>query len=168
MCSTQIYGELELNHGTRFAVYLPAVESAVMMQIPEDLDTLTGNNELILVVDDEASIREVTKLSLEAHNYRAITASDGIDAFSLYAEYKQEVSVVILDLMMPSLDIATTIQTLQRMNPQIQIIAMSGLPPNPVLIAAHPNTIKAFLAKPFTSDDLLHTLHRVKNQLLVD
>jgi two-component system, cell cycle sensor histidine kinase and response regulator CckA len=151
----------ELNRGTRFLVYLPAVASAIMTQIPEDLNTLAGNNELILVVDDEAAIREVTKLSLEAHNYRVITASDGIDAFSVYAEYKHEVSIVMLDLMMPTLDIATIIQTLQRINPQVQIIAMSGLPLSPALSASNPNAIKAFLPKPFTSDDLLYALHQV-------
>jgi two-component system, cell cycle sensor histidine kinase and response regulator CckA len=100
-------------------------------------------------------------MSLEAHNYRVITACDGIDAFSLYAEHKQDVSVVILDLMMPLLDTSTIMLTLERMNPQIKVIAMSGLALNQSIAAANSTSIKAFLAKPFTIHELLKTLHQV-------
>jgi two-component system, cell cycle sensor histidine kinase and response regulator CckA len=55
------------------------------------------------VVDDEVSVREITKTSLEAYNYRSITASDGIEAIALYAERKAEIQFILLDLMMPSL-----------------------------------------------------------------
>ncbi len=151
----------EMNRGTRFTVYLPALESADTTQSSEDLANLAGNGELILVVDDEAAIREITQLSLTAHNYRAITASDGIDAFSIYAEHKQAVSVVMLDLMMPSLDTTTILRTLQRINPQIKIIAMSGLAPSQGIITDEANIVKAFLAKPFTVNELLQTLRRV-------
>ena len=56
-----------------------------------------------------------------------MTASDGIEAVALYAQYKDEISAVLLDMMMPSMDGATTIRTLQKMNPQVKIIAASGL-----------------------------------------
>ena len=115
----------------------------------------------ILVVDDEASIREITKASLEAHHYRAITASDGIEAFALYAQNQSEISLVLLDMMMPILDTSTIIQTLQRINPQVKIIAMSGLAPNEAIATSHPTSIQAFLAKPFTAYELLQTLHQL-------
>lgn len=62
------------------------------------MEELTGDGELILVVDDEATIREITKSSLEAYNYRVLTASDGVQAVKIYAQYKQEISVVLLDI----------------------------------------------------------------------
>ncbi len=151
----------ELNQGTNFTVYLPALADSAIVQPTESLDDFDGNGELILVVDDEAAIREIMKVSLEAHNYRVITACDGIDAFSVYAEHKAEVCLIILDLMMPTIDTTTIIMTLKRMNPQVQIIAMSGLAPNPAVIAADSTTIQAFLAKPFTANELLQTLHQV-------
>ncbi len=151
----------EPNKGTQFRVYLPALESFDAPQSPEKLAALVGNGELILVVDDEAAIREITKISLETHNYQVITASDGIDAFALYAEHKQAISVVILDLMMPLLDTSTIILTLKKMNPQIQIIAMSGLAPNQAITASDPTMIQAFLAKPFTTHELLQSLHQI-------
>jgi PAS domain S-box-containing protein len=154
----------EPNKGTHFRVYLPALEGFDAPQSPERLEALAGNGELILVVDDEASIREITKISLETHNYQVITASDGIDAFSLYAEHKQSISVVILDLMMPLLDTATIILTLKKMNPQVQIIAMSGLAPNQAITASDPTMIQAFLAKPFTTHELLQSLHQIINK----
>jgi PAS domain S-box-containing protein len=151
----------EPNKGTHFRVYLPALEGFDAPQSPEKLEALAGNGELILVVDDEAAIREITKISLETHNYQVITASDGIDAFSLYAEHKQAISVVILDLMMPLLNTSTIILTLKKMNPQVQIIAMSGLAPNQAITASDPTMIQAFLAKPFTTHELLQSLHQI-------
>jgi two-component system, cell cycle sensor histidine kinase and response regulator CckA len=160
----------ELNAGTRFAVYIPALEESDTLQLSEHLEALAGNGELILVVDDEASIREITKTSLEAHHYRAMTASDGIEAFALYAEHKQEISIVLLDLMMPMLDTATIIHTLQRLNPQVQIVTMSGLTPNEAVLGSavatsDPTAIQVFLAKPFTTYELLQALHQVKAKL---
>jgi PAS domain S-box-containing protein len=154
----------ERNKGSHFRVYLPAVESLDAPQSPENLEALAGNGELILVVDDEAAIREITKISLETHNYRVITANDGIDAFSLYAVHKQAISVVILDLMMPLLDTSTIILTLKKMNPQVQIIAMSGLAPNQTITASDPTIIQDFLAKPFTTHELLRSLHQIINK----
>jgi PAS domain S-box-containing protein len=159
-----VYSELDV--GTRFTVYFPALESAHGIQASESLEALAGNGELILVVDDEAAIREITKTSLEAHQYRAITASDGIEAFALYAQKHQEISIVLLDMMMPILDTPTIIRTLQKLNPQVQIIAMSGLTCNDAVfgsaVAADPTAIQAFLAKPFTAYELLQTLAQVK------
>jgi PAS domain S-box-containing protein len=148
------------NNGTRFTVYLPALELLPPMEVSDNLETLEGNNALILVVDDESSIREITKASLEAHHYRSMTASDGIDAFVLYAQHHSEISVVLLDLMMPTLDTTTIVQTLQKMNPHVKIIAMSGLTPLEP-IASGSTAIQGFLAKPFTVYELLRILKEV-------
>jgi PAS domain S-box-containing protein len=149
----------EMGAGSRFKVYLPAAESEVSLPSAAAASNLMGDGELILTVDDEASIREITKISLEAFNYRVVTAKDGIDALALFAEHHQDIHFVLLDLMMPSLDSATVIRTLQRIDPQVQIITMSGLATNELLTD---NNVKAFLAKPFTAQELLQTLHNLK------
>ncbi len=154
----------QLNNGSRFTVYLPALDGSSPMEPSENLDTLDGKGELILIVDDEASIREITKASLETHNYRAMTASDGIEAFVLYAQHGSEINMVLLDLMMPILDTTTIVRTLQKMNPNVQIIAMSGLAPNEA-IASDSTSIQGFLAKPFTVYELLKLLNQVKTKL---
>ncbi|MEA5565231.1 response regulator [Anabaena sp. UHCC 0399] len=152
----------EAGKGSQFTVYLPAQETKETLE-EADIALPPGNGELILVVDDEDSIRDITKTSLESHNYKAITASDGIEAISLYAEYQAEIFLVLTDMVMPLMDGLTTIRTLQRMNPQVKIIAVSGQSINDKLSTAHNMNIQAFLSKPYTANQLLQTISMVKN-----
>jgi PAS domain S-box-containing protein len=152
----------EVGTGSCFKVYLPAAESEVSPPSAPPSSNLMGDGELILTVDDEASIREITKISLEAFNYQVITAKDGIEALALFAKQHQDIRFVMLDLMMPSLDSATIIRTLQMIDPQVQIITMSGLASNESLVNHTSQNVKAFLAKPFTAQDLLQTLYNLK------
>jgi PAS domain S-box-containing protein len=154
----------QVGKGTQFHVYLPTGQtidadcpSAERHELP------MGHGELILVVDDEVSIRETTKLSLETYGYKVLVASDGIEAIALYRQHHQEISVVLLDMMMPSMDGATTIRILQKMNPHIKIIAVSGLVSNHKMLELVGNSVKTFLPKPYTSNELLKNL-----QLVID
>ena len=150
----------QVGKGSQFKVYFPAVEGNQTQQA-EDLELPKGHEELILVVDDELAIREITKISLETYNYKVLTASDGIEATTLYAQQKNNISVVLMDMMMPSMDGATTIRILQKMNQQIKIIAASGLVSSERVSVAMGTGVKAFLSKPYTSQELLKTLHSV-------
>ncbi len=150
----------EVGKGSTFRVYLPSSQ-VTELQAAVDAELPKGNGELILVVDDEVTICEIAKTTLESHNYRTLTASDGIEALALYAQYKDDISVVLIDLMMPLMDGSTTIITLQRINPQVQIVAMSGLMPNWTTAHNKSLSIKKFLPKPFTTQALLSTLQSV-------
>ncbi|WP_414620474.1 PAS domain S-box protein [Calothrix sp. CCY 0018] len=152
----------EIDEGTKFQVYLPVVHTDEIVQ-DEKVEIPQGKGELILLVDDEMSIRDITKTSLENHNYRVLTAYDGIEAIALYAQHKNEISAVLMDMMMPEMDGVTSIRTLQRMNPQVKIIAVSGLSTSDKVNAAMSNGAKLFLSKPYTSEDLLRKLHQVIN-----
>jgi PAS domain S-box-containing protein len=152
----------EVGKGTQFKVYLPATPTKETDCLPVgDRELPTGHGELILVVDDEDSIREVTKTLLEINAYKVLTASDGIEAIALYAQHKLEISVVLIDMMMPLMDGLTTIRTLQKMNPQVKIIAVSGLASNNQAHEMMGTNIKTFLSKPYTSDELLKSLQVV-------
>lgn len=153
----------KLGEGTEFSVFLPAVEASVAPQ--KKLPSLSnGNAEWILVVDDEAKILETTKISLETYNYHVLTASDGIEAISLCAQYKHKIAVALVDMMMPSMDGTTTIQTLQKIDPQLKVIAVSGFISNDKLREA--SGIKDFIAKPYTIQELLQTLQAVLKKSL--
>jgi PAS domain S-box-containing protein len=149
----------KVGKGTEFRVFLPAVE-AIAAPVVQDIELLKGNGELILVVDDEAKILETTKITLETYNYKVLTASDGVEAISIYAQYKDVVSVVLVDMMMPSMDGKITIKTLQRINPQVTIIAVSGSMLASNKLVELPG-IKTFISKPYTTKELLQTLHRM-------
>jgi two-component system, cell cycle sensor histidine kinase and response regulator CckA len=148
----------QVGRGTEFKVFLPAVEVA-KTPLGEEMELLKGNGELILVVDDESGILETTKISLETYNYRVLTASNGIEAIALYAQHEDEISLVLMDMMMPSMDGATAIKTLQKMNSQVKVVAVSGLNANDKLIKIP--GVKKFVPKPYTTKELLQTLHSI-------
>jgi two-component system, cell cycle sensor histidine kinase and response regulator CckA len=126
-----------------------------------------GNGELVLVVDDEVSVREIIKVSLEAYNYRVVTAKDGIEAISIYAEHPAEIEIVLLDLMMPSLDSDSTIHALQKINGDISIVVMSGISATDPIADTNDLHVQAFLAKPFTAQELLQTLFELQSHLSI-
>ncbi|RCJ23593.1 hybrid sensor histidine kinase/response regulator [Nostoc sp. ATCC 43529] len=150
----------ELRNGTSFKIYLPATGG---METPtlEDSVSQTGHGELILVVDDEAAIQEVTKSSLEAYNYKTLIAGDGIEAIALYAKNMDKISAVLIDIMLPSLDGLTAIRTLKKINPQVKIIASSGLMSDHKLSAVTDSGVNMFLSKPYTVKELLLSLQKV-------
>jgi PAS domain S-box-containing protein len=150
----------EVGKGSRFKVYFPATDTTITEVVPDPAPR-SGQGELILIVDDETAIQEITQATLETHGYQAMTANDGIEAIALYAEHKREIRLVLLDMMMPALDSSTTIRTLCKLNPQVQIIAMSGLTTNESITRTMADGVQAFLAKPFTAPELLNAIDRV-------
>jgi PAS domain S-box-containing protein len=150
----------EVGRGTSFKVYLPAVQETEV-QLTQELEPLIGKGELILVVDDEPGIQEITKTSLEAYNYKTLIAGDGIEAIALYAQNRHQISAVLMDMMLPSLDGITAIRTLQKIDPKVKIIATSGLMSSSKLAEASDAGAKVFLAKPYTVRELLLTLQKL-------
>jgi CheY-like chemotaxis protein len=120
-----------------------------------------GAGELVLVVDDEDAIRQITKGTLETFGYRVLVAADGTEAVALYAQNRDEVAVVLTDMMMPFMDGPATIRALQKLNPQVRIIAASGLAAadRNAEVAAH--GAELFLPKPYTAEKLLRAIAQV-------
>ena len=151
----------EPGKGASFNIYLPAVKSPATQQaLEQQRDLPLGHGELILIVDDEAPILEVARATLEAHGYRALTAGDGRQAVELYREKRQEVNAVLLDMMMPVMDGPATLQALKEINPDVRVIATSGLPASGKAEAVT-TSAQAFLPKPYTAENLLQLLGRI-------
>jgi PAS domain S-box-containing protein len=152
----------ELRKGTVFKTYLPAHTAPEVPSTEQgEPELLVGHGEGVLVVDDELSIREITKETLEAHGYSVITASDGTEALSLYVQRQNEIDVVITDLLMPYLDGATTVRALQKINPLVKVIVASGMASDEYNAKSPGSNVQAFLMKPYTAEKLLTTLSRV-------
>jgi PAS domain S-box-containing protein len=152
----------ELHKGSQFTLYLPAVDmpgaadaAALQTNLP------LGHGELVLVVDDEESIREITRGTLETFGYKVLTASDGTEALALYADKKNEIAVVLTDMVMPFMDGSATIRALQRMDPKVRIIAASGLGAGQRAGEGALEGVSVFLNKPYTAEKLLNTLAHV-------
>jgi nitrogen-specific signal transduction histidine kinase/CheY-like chemotaxis protein len=152
----------ETGTGALFKVYLPAIEGGVeVARLEEQAELPLGNGELILLVDDEEPIRRLTRDLLEAANYRVITASDGGEACSLYRENRDAISAALTDMMMPVMDGAATIKELRRLNPELPIIASSGVAETGKQELAHSLGAQRFLSKPYTAARLLQTLNEL-------
>ena len=150
----------ELGKGTRFKVYLPAAEEN-KPELVEHINISNGNGELVLVVDDEAAIREITKTSLECFGYNVILASDGMEAIAKYIQHQQQIKLVLLDMMMPNMDGLTTIQKLENIDPNVTVILMSGLASHEMSTSIPSPSVKKLLSKPYTANELLNAIHEV-------
>jgi PAS domain S-box-containing protein len=149
----------EVGRGTQFNIYLPAqagLRPAEAEAAPRD--TPVGDGELILVVDDEASIREMTRSALEAFGYRVLAAGDGAEAVNLYAQHSDEVQLVLTDMMMPVMDGLAMIRALQRINPRVAVIGSSGLAESGKADEARQLGVERILSKPYNAETLLKTV----------
>ncbi|MBV9999976.1 MAG: PAS domain S-box protein [Verrucomicrobia bacterium] len=153
----------EIGKGTTFSVYFPVEheQAAESDPVSELIDLSTANGELVLVVDDEVAIRESTRRVLQGAGYRVLLAGDGSEALALYVQHQSEIAVVVTDLMMPILDGIATMRALRRLNPQVRIIAVTGLATKTQTAAASEAGANDFLAKPYTARPLLLMLQRM-------
>jgi CheY-like chemotaxis protein len=152
----------EIGRGTTFKVLLPAdvnaqppQTAAVEYQLPR------GHGELVLVIDDEASVRAVSQQTLEAFGYRVILAANGVEALTVFAERRREIAVVLVDMVMPIMDGPTTILAMKCMEPHLRIIAASGLDLNGKAAQAIGAGVKYFLPKPYAAEALLKMLRSI-------
>jgi PAS domain S-box-containing protein len=114
-----------------------------------------GHGELILLVDDETSIRLITGRALEAHGYQVITACNGAEGLAKYSARRGDVALVITDMMMPVLSGAELIRSLMESDPLVKVIASSGVNMKGAEEEAARNGGKWFLRKPYTVARLL-------------
>jgi PAS domain S-box-containing protein len=156
----------EPGKGTTFRVYLPAMESVseTWREKSNATELPRGNGETILVVDDEASILAVTRQTLQAFGYHVLAAAEGADALAIYAQHRNEIAIVLTDIMMPVMDGAALIRVLRRINPEVKIIATSGLNANGSVVKAPGLNVKHFLTKPYMAGTLLSTVQEVLNE----
>jgi PAS domain S-box-containing protein len=151
----------EVGKGTTFRVYLPSIKTEPQNIKEEQLELLIGQEELVLVAEDEDSIREVTVSTLEEYGYNVLAANDGADAVALYAQNKDKIKVVLMDMMMPVLDGHASIKAIRKINHGVKIIAVSGLAEKDKLAKIADTRVQAFLPKPYTAERLLKTIREV-------
>ncbi len=149
----------EVGVGTAFRIYLPASEKDSPDALQETLATPEGNGELILVVDDEPSIRNAAIKTLEAHGYRAYTAEDGTDALALYFQRRDEIQVVLTDIEMDLMDGVALVRALKKVDPLVKIITSSGESHDNKKLLLRDMGVTWFLDKPYSAKQLLSTVH---------
>ena len=148
----------EVGRGSEFRVFLPAqCRPSSEAVSTEHRELPLGKGELVLVVDDEEAIRVLTQRTLEAFNYKVLTASNGAEAMAVCAREGQKIELMITDIAMPIMDGTTLIMAARSLIPDLKIILASGLGDAPQKEANGKSS--GFIHKPFTAEDLLKTIH---------
>jgi CheY-like chemotaxis protein len=150
--------------GTEFRVYLPAIETSVVVEAKvEEKPLPEGKGELILVMDDEEAVRELTKTMLENYGYRVVTALNGLHGVARFEELKDEIRLIISDSDMPYLSGLAAIGSMQQLKPNIPAILASGAKHDPRELQKLNLSRVAYLEKPFSLKDLLATVAALIN-----
>jgi PAS domain S-box-containing protein len=152
--------------GSKFRVYLPLsppAGSVISPPAPTPAALRCGNGECVLVIDDEQTVLEITRQTLETFGYQVLTARDGAEGIALYSADDPVVDAVVTDLMMPVLGGEAVNAALLRLRPDARIIAVSGLEVDAYGERGSGLGARRFLAKPFTTETLLTTLREVLN-----
>jgi two-component system, cell cycle sensor histidine kinase and response regulator CckA len=159
----RIHLDSEVGRGASFKVYFPAVREGVEPTAAETSGPhFDGNGEWVLVVDDEAAVRDIARLTLETHGYRVLEARDGAEGVAVFAQHRNLIRVVISDMDMPIMNGAAMMRSLETIEPQVRIICASGLVPT--VRAPHSratNRPRPTLPKPYTAGELLRTVREV-------
>jgi two-component system cell cycle sensor histidine kinase/response regulator CckA len=151
----------EPGKGTTFTVCLPATTAlaATAAEAPDHLPG--GQGELILVVDDEASIRETTRAVLEQHNYRVITAANGEEAVRAFIGQRDAVRLVLTDLDMPVMDGPELIRSLRVVAGDLKFVLITGSARTVQERELAAWGAQAILRKPCDPAQLLRTLQQI-------
>lgn len=154
----QVYSEP--GNGSRFKLHLPAAESGTLTEpeLESAVEMPRGNGERILIVDDEAAIRQIVRQTLDANGYQTLEASNGREAMDVIEAGEVPVDLVLTDMMMPVMDGTATARYLFEHHPEIAVVAASGLNANGGVARVRKLGVLHFIAKPFTADALLRTL----------
>ncbi len=153
----------ELGRGSTFKVYLPVAAAGTSDESSEMSlgDLPLGCGEMVLIVDDEPSLRDVAQATLLKFGYGVLTARHGADALPLYVTHRNEIAVVITDISMPVMDGPALIAAIHSIDPDLPIIASSGLGLDAQLAEAQDAGVKYFLPKPYSADRMLRLLRQV-------
>jgi len=152
----------EMGKGSVFKIYLPVAAATETEIARRKLSAPpVGRGELVLLVEDEQALLEMTRALLESFNYRVLTAADGVEAVALYRRRKGSIKAVVTDLMMPIMDGPALIRALRQLDSEVKVIAISGLASEAELAEVDNLDVQAFLTKPYTTEQLLTSLHDV-------
>lgn len=149
--------QTRLGAGTTFSVYLPMAPSEAIggENHPAPEQSPQGKGELILVVDDEPSIRKLASTILSRSGYRTVTAAEGREGARMFAQHRQDIRLVVSDLMMPQLDGPGMLRGLRQTEPNLKSIIITGLGEENRISEAKAAGANLILNKPFSGDQLL-------------
>jgi CheY-like chemotaxis protein len=156
----------ELGEGTIFRVYLPATMGLPEVSEPLQAEDPPGGTEGILVVDDEEPLRLLAQQILTQLGYKVFTACNGREGIEMYERHLKDISLVVLDLIMPELGGQGCLKEILRINPAAKAIIASGYAANGPIEQALKEGARGFVRKPYDTREFLELVRRVLDENL--
>jgi len=152
--------ESEKGFGTTFMIYIPASDSGASEKIEPKKEIKKGN-ETVLLIDDEEMILDVTSEMMEELGYSVLTASGGINGLHVYENNRDNIDLVILDMIMPNFTGSELFEAIMQINPSAKILLSSGYS-----IDSHARNLinkgcRGFIQKPFVISELSAKIREV-------
>lgn len=161
-----IWVESEVGKGTSFRITLPQVnEIPTKEKEPETLSYL-GGKETILLVEDDALLRELTAEALRAEGYAVIEAASGKEALVIATAFTEPIHLLVTDVVMPLMSGKELAQKMLKVQPDLRILFISGYAENAVMTQGILESGVLFLPKPFSVAGLAHKVRAVLDQLM--
>ena len=152
----------EPGQGTSFKIYLPAVEKEDLQVQKEETSShdLTGS-ETILIVEDDDKVRNLACEILEPQGYTILEAQNGIEALRVSEGYRDQIHLMITDVVMPGMGGREIEERLRPLRPDMKVIYMSGYTDNAILHHGVLSPEIEFLQKPISSETLKRKVREV-------
>ena len=155
-----IWAYSEPGAGTTFKIYLPAVTGA--LHAAQESAVPAGGSETVLLVEDDAGLRELARLILVARGgYKVLESTGGKEARLFAEQYKGTIHLLLTDVVMPGMGGRELSEELATLRPEMKILYMSGYTDDTVLRHGVLEEGMAFLQKPFTAESLLRKVRDV-------
>jgi len=151
--------------GTCIKLYFPLLATDAQVTGPKSLEVVNGNNELILLADDDEHVREVMQEILQDFGYRTLIAENGKQALSMFMDHTSEIRLVLLDIVMPVMGGIEAAKRLRELNPDLPVLFLSGYNkgfPGNEHSAIHDLPV---LRKPIDPIKLAHSLHKYTKEM---
>ncbi|MFC1834299.1 PAS domain S-box protein [Thermodesulfobacteriota bacterium] len=150
--------------GTTFKIYLPVIEEEREPETESTQEMPAFGTETILIVDDEERVRNLGKMMLARSGYTVLTAGNGKEALGVYRQNKDEVSLVVLDLIMPEMGGKQCLQELLRIDPKVKVLIASGYSVKGSNKDSPEAGAVEFISKPYDAKEFLRVVRKVMDE----
>jgi CheY-like chemotaxis protein len=152
--------ESQKGQGTTFSIFLPASEKEVE-RVVKGFERVTKGTGSVLLVDDEETILEVGRDLLEALSYQVHIAKDGKEAIEIYRNIRDEIDIVVLDMVMPNVGGGEAYDRLKEINPDIKVLLSSGYSIDGEATEILERGCNGFIQKPFRMNELAERIEEI-------